>query len=214
MSNFGLQLTENRVKMVSSKKEGGHNMKAEKKYVVAVYVTEFEDKEMEILFELNPRGSAKLAKEAWGHSLADCYANAKRAVMTKEQAEKVAEYVNALGGIYSEPRIITEKQLRARLARRMHVFVRFTTIRSSINRFGKLGINDLTESFYGSELDALKANKGLRYPFKIAGKIKKEDEAELKARAKRYPNDIAILQEITNCYYDYADRRDYRLIAR
>lgn len=188
-------------------------MKAEKKYVVAVKVAEF-GKEKEILFELNPRGSETLASPARGRSLGECYGNANRALMTKEQAEAVVEFVKSIEGIFSEPRIITEKQLRARLARRMHVYVRFTTIRSSINRFGKLGINDLTESFYGSELDALKANKGLRYPFKIAGKIKKEDEAELKSLAKRFPNAIAILQEITNCYYDYADRRDYRLIAR
>lgn len=188
-------------------------MKAEKKYVVAVNADEF-GKKKEILFELNPRGSETLASPARGRSLGECYGNGKRVVMTKEQAEAVVEFVKTIEGIFSEPRILTEKQLLARLAKRMHVYVRFSTIRSSINRFGKLGINDLTESFYGSELDALKTNKGLRYPFEIAGKIKKEDEAELKALAKRYPNDIAILQDISNSYYDYADRRDYRLIAR
>lgn len=90
--------------------------------------------------------------------------------------------------------------------RKLNYYYRTTSARMVVNHFGKKDIVTLWEGFRGTEADAAKANKGLRYRFAKCepGKdVRKQlDEAY---RAGRKDGKIVIYWEAENEYYRFKD---------
>lgn len=147
-------------------------MKEVKKYYVVATLDAGTRLAHDVFVRRCSKSSPNYALPVYG-DLYEAFGNPEKLVkpLAKREAEKLVAYCldDDFGGRFglSKYRICTEKQLLARLARRKHLFYRHTSTRSEINRFGKLGICDLWEFFWGSELDCIKANKGLKRKFRI-----------------------------------------------
>lgn len=130
--------------------------------------------------------------------------------MSKKTAEEVVAWLeNQNKSIYSDFKIVTERQLLARFARRMHVFVRMTTSREVVNSWGKKAIVNVWEHFYGSEADCAIANRRLRNRFFIEDNPDSETEKRLKAmNSEKY---IGVESQLTNDHYR-VDRIERRFI--
>lgn len=187
-------------------------MKDEKKYYVIGKVDAGTWAESETFFRISSKKPELFVLPVGGYALYESFYEKLVKPMSKKTAEEVVAWLeNRNKPIYSDFKIVTEKQLLARFARRLHVFVRKTTSREVVNSWGKKDIVDVWERFYGSEADCAIANKGLRNRFFIEDTPDSETRERLKAmNSEKY---IGVESHLTNDYYR-VDRIERRFIER